>query len=222
MKDKMKTNIKDTLIILASASPRRKELLKQIGLDFIIYPSKCEEKIKSSKPKEVVVDLAKQKALDVYNRFIEKSLEDDILEKSKNFKKLIILGADTIVVYKDDIFGKPKDEEEARFMLNEFSNSYNDVYTGVCLICCTTKDGIYKLEDMKSFYEKTQVHFCALEKEDIDEYIKTGEPMDKAGAYGIQGFATRYINKINGDYNNVVGLPLSKLWYTIKKLDGDE
>ncbi|MEN3041778.1 MAG: Maf family protein, partial [Fervidobacterium sp.] len=152
------------MIILASSSPRRKQLLRQLGLEFEIISPQLHEVIDpSKKPQEIVVELAKEKARSVR----KKCSEGDI-----------IISADTIVVYKKSILGKPANESEAFDMLSKISGKWHRVYTGVCLLVGN--------EEI-SFYEVTKVKFRKMEKEEIEYYVKTEEPLDKAGAYGIQG-----------------------------------
>ena len=175
-------------LILASASPRRKELLEQIGLSFRIIPAKGEEKITKKLPHEVVMELSAQKAMEV-----AKLQTEDCL----------VLGADTIVAVGEEILGKPKDEQDALRMLMLLQGRKHEVYTGVTL---------YETgrEKINSFYEKTEVYMYPMTEEELVEYIKTGEPMDKAGAYGIQGKGALLVQSIEGDYWNVVGFPASK------------
>ena len=210
--------MKDILIILASNSPRRKELLKQIGLDFVVIPSSCDENLEYIEVKDIVIDLSEKKALDVVSKLEKEDLELNL----SDIKRVLVLGSDTLVSHRGEVLGKPLDILEAKAMLKSLSNDHNEVYTGVCLVLLEKEDPRFKVSQIESFYEKTEVYFDEMSEADIDEYIATGEALDKAGAYGIQGFAARYINKINGDYNNVVGLPVSKVWYNIKKLCGDE
>lgn len=185
-------------LILASASPRRKELLEQVGAEFEIIPAKGEEVITSSRPEEVVVELSVQKAEEVAGRMQEKDV--------------VILGADTVVVFEGQILGKPKDEAEAERILSMLSGNTHSVYTGVTLI--VMQDG---KSERHSFYEETKVTMYPITKQQILSYISTGEPMDKAGAYGIQGKGALYIEKIHGDYNNVVGLPVAKIFQRMRK-----
>jgi septum formation protein len=178
-----------TELILASASPRRVELLKQIGLTFRIIPPNVQEDIAPGmNADEIVMELSRRKAMDVARKVGKDSL---------------VIGADTIVV-KDKVLGKPKDESEAYFMLKELQNSWHDVITGVTLLDNRNLNYI-------TSFEKTQVKMRSLSDDTIKAYIKTGEPMDKAGAYGIQGMGALLIESINGCYFNVVGLPLAKL-----------
>lgn len=173
------------MIILASQSPRRQELLKLITNDFEIKVSNVDETLPSGiSPKDAVLYLSKIKA-----------------EPFKNHSDIII-GADTVVALDGKILGKPKNDENAREMLKFLSGKAHSVFTGVTLI---------KGDITRSFSVETKVKFFDLTDEEIDEYIKTGEPADKAGAYGIQGYGSLLVEKIDGDYFNVVGLPVSKL-----------
>lgn len=179
-------------IILASASPRRKEILEQIGLEFDIVPSTCSEIITKKIPEEIVEELASQKAQEVFEKTRESS---------------IVIGADTIVVFDDKIMGKPKDENDAFNMINTLQSNTHFVYTGVCILI-KDNDEIKKIV----FSEATKVSVYPMSKDQILDYIATKEPMDKAGAYAVQGRFAIYIKKIDGDYNNVVGLPIARLY----------
>lgn len=188
-------------IVLASASPRRKEILEQIGIGFDIIPSTCDEVITKDVPKDIVEELAQQKAYEV-------------------FKKLdnpdIVIGADTIVVLNDTIMGKPKDEKDAFDMLGRLQDNTHIVYTGVCVLI-KENNAIRKL----IFSEATKVSMYPMSEEQILDYIATKEPMDKAGAYAVQGKSAIYIKKIDGDYNNVVGLPIARLYNEMLELGID-
>lgn len=201
-------------IILASASPRRKELLEQIGLQFEICPAKGEEVITKTIPHEVVQELASQKAKEVAGmvKAYESSHEELVTPQD-----IMVIGADTIVAYENQILGKPKDEEDAFRMLSMLSGNTHAVYTGVSIVLLGASG---KAGEM-TFYEKTDVVMRAMSKDEIYRYIATGEPMDKAGAYGIQGKCAIYIDKIDGDYNNVVGLPIAAIYRKLKKLGID-
>lgn len=201
-------------IILASASPRRKELLEQIGLTFDICPAKGEEVITKTIPAEVVKELASQKAREV--AAMVKTYEEKH-EELVTPQDIMVIGADTIVAYNDQILGKPKDEEDAHRMLSMLSGNTHSVYTGVSIILLGASGKAGEL----NFYEKTDVMMRQMEAEEIRRYIATGEPMDKAGAYGIQGKCAIFIDKINGDYNNVVGLPIAAIYRELKKLGID-
>ena len=183
--------------VLASASPRRKELLEQIGFSFTVEVSSIEEVITSTVPQEVVMELSAQKAVDV-----KKKQQDDVM----------VIGADTVVVLACEdgeiILGKPKDENEAFQMLKRLQGNTHKVYTGVTL--CYEKEVV-------SFYECTKVQIYEMNEQQIWNYIKTGDPMDKAGAYGIQGIFAAYVKGIEGDYNNVVGLPIGRVYQELYK-----
>lgn len=176
-------------IVLASASPRRSDLLRQIGVDFRVLPSNIEEVLPHGMhPAEAVEELALKKALSV-----SENLKDGSL----------VIGADTIVV-KDDILGKPSDEYDALRMLHILEGDIHEVLTGVAVVDLSTMKYI-------KGHEKTKVFMKSLTDEKIKAYIDTGEPMDKAGAYGIQGKGALLVEKIEGCYFNVVGLPLGKI-----------
>ena len=188
-----------THIVLASASPRRRELLARIGIDPEILPSSVEEKITGKAPAQIVCSLAEQKCRDV---------------ASRQNRDAIVIGADTIVTLDGEILGKPSDEEDAVRMLRELQGRTHEVYTGVTLI--RTEAGKTVCEE--TFAEKTDVCVSSMTEEEIRSYVQSGEPMDKAGAYGIQGLFAKYISGISGDYFNVVGLPLCRLWSVLKKM----
>jgi septum formation protein len=174
-------------LVLASKSPRRSEFLKNAVYDFIVRVADADETIPDgTKPEDAVVFLAARKAMAV-------DRADDET----------VLGADTIVVLDDKILGKPKDREDAYNMLKSLSGRVHSVFTGVCII-----------ENGKSmtFAEETQVEFLPLSDEDIYKYIDTNDCYDKAGAYGIQGYASKFVRRIDGDYFNVVGLPISAIF----------
>ena len=205
-------------IILASASPRRRELLTQIGLDFEVVVSETEEKITSTEPAKVVEELSAQKAQAVWG-WMHLQTDDDNAKAGSGEEKAaaqdnIVIGADTVVSCDGKILGKPKTAENAVAMLHLLQGRAHDVYTGVTILY--SENG----EQCKlTFHEKTTVHFCPMSEEEIREYVATGDPMDKAGAYGIQGFCARYIQGIAGDYNNVVGLPVGRVYQELRKLN---
>ncbi len=188
-------------IILASQSPRRRELLTQIGLKFEVIPSTVEEVITSANPVEVVQELAQQKARDVA----------EVAGREMAKDSLLVIGADTIVVYEGKILGKPEDKEDAVRMITMLQGKEHSVYTGVALLSG---------EQEIVFAEETRVQMCPMTPEEILWYVNTGEPMDKAGAYGIQGLCARFIRQIQGDYNNVVGLPVGRIYQELKKEEG--
>ena len=191
--------------ILASASPRRRELIKLLGIEAEIIPSDFEEEITDADPATIVENLSKGKAQSVFDSLINANNTD------KNNESLIVIGADTIVFYNGEILGKPADENEAKDMISLLSDRTHQVYTGVTLI---------KYENgnvtSKSFSEKTDVIVEKLDKFEIADYVKTGDSLDKAGAYGIQGVFAKHIKGINGDYNNVVGLPVARLYSELR------
>ena len=188
-------------IYLASASPRRKELLKQVGLSFKTMPSTVEEKITKTKPSEVVEELSYQKAVDVCGKLAAEGKED-----------FVVIGADTVVSCWGKIMGKPKDKEDACLMLQDLQGKSHQVYTGVTLA--------WKSQDISPMYftfsECTDVTMYSMTGEEIKRYVDSGEPMDKAGAYAIQGLCAAYIQGICGDYNNVVGLPVGRVCQELK------
>lgn len=188
-----------TRMILASASPRRRELLEKLGYSFEVIPSGAEENITETEPVAVVEKLSRIKAADVF-----------AMEKSED---VLVIGADTIVAHEGKIMGKPGSREEAVSMLRGLSGRTHRVYTGVTL--CSRKNG---KETVRTFHECTEVTFFPLSEEEIRDYVNTGEPMDKAGSYGIQGQGALLVEKIAGDYNNVVGLPVARLNREIKAL----
>lgn len=200
-------------IILASGSPRRKELLQQVGFEFEICPSKCEEVITSSVPEEVCVELSSQKALDVAASIKAYNEEHADIASPQD---LIIIGSDTIVAIDGEILGKPSDDEGAKIMLRKLSGKVHSVYTGVSFVFMSADGRV----GVHSFYDKTDVSVYDLSEEEIAEYVDTGDPLDKAGAYGIQGYFAKHIRKIDGDYYNVVGLPIGKLYHELKEIIG--
>lgn len=205
-------------IILASASPRRRELLSQIGIAYEVIPSNVEEVITCTVPSEIVMELAKQKA------------EDIVIQL--NCPGKLVLGADTIVALKGEVMGKPVDEADAFSMISKLQNNTHQVYTGVSLSYMKEDGEIFS----HVFYEETEVMVYSMTEEEIWYYIKmktssnnakiskwdkTSVPFeceDKAGAYGIQGPFAAYIQGISGDYNNVVGLPVGRVYQELKNI----
>ena len=187
-------------IILASASPRRKELLSQIGIEYEVIPSNTEEIITSALPCEIVMELAKQKAEDIVGKI--------------NTPGKIVLGADTNVAFNDKVMGKPSDKDAAVAMISMLENATHQVYTGVSLSYLKENGEICS----HVFYEKTDVVVYPMSKEEILAYVETGDCMDKAGSYGIQGAFAAYIKGIKGDYNNVVGLPIGRVYQELKNI----
>ena len=184
-------------IVLASGSPRRREILEQAGIHFRVEVSEIDEKISSHIPSEIVQELSAQKAEAVACRQV---------------KDCIVIGSDTIVAFGGDIMGKPRDREDAARMLQELSGNTHQVYSGVTVL--EVKDG--EIRKRHTFFEKTDVHVAVLTGEEIEEYVETGEPLDKAGAYAIQGRFLTHITGITGDYYNVVGLPIAHLYEVLK------
>lgn len=259
---------KSNKIILASNSPRRKDLLKQVGIDFEVIPSIIDENIimnnfllKSTNnsnpfdnnfPCELVKELAYNKAIDVFNRYYKSLMTDNNIDNkldttinnnfnnttnniidtthlsSDNFSRITVIGSDTVVSYNNQILGKPTSLDNARSTLRLLSNNTHSVFTGVSIIFADICLDDNYLHDVKpklvssdslplepvidTFFCKTDVTFFSLSDEDIESYLATNEYFDKAGAYGIQGFGARLVEKINGDYNNVVGLPVSLVY----------
>lgn len=192
-------------IILASGSPRRKELLEQIGLEFEICPAKGEEIITKTIPEEVVMELSKQKAEEVAGMVSAYGENHSELTTPQD---ILVIGADTVVAYDGQILGKPKDREHAMEMLRMLSGHTHSVYTGVTCVFIDKKGRCGE----HIFYEKTDVTMYPMTENEIQRYVDTGEPMDKAGSYGIQGRCAIHVKEIRGDYNNVVGLPVSRLY----------
>jgi len=183
-------------IILASTSPRRHGLAQQMGLEFEVVPSDYEEDMTMDLgPENLAMTLAYGKAQDV----------------AKKYTEGIVLGIDTFISFEGKKLGKPKTEEKAREFLRSFSGKELQVYSGVALIDCETK------QEIRDF-EVSGVKFRELSNEEIDLYIKTGEPMDKAGAFTIQGLGSIFIEKINGCYSNIVGFPISNIYKNLNKL----
>lgn len=181
-------------MILASNSPRRKQLLEMLGFDFSVIVSKVEEIIDPSlNEEELVMDLAYQKAVDIF-----RTHKDDV-----------VLGFDTLVYIDGETLGKPKDEHDAARMLELLSGKTHRVVTGCAII---TK------KMSKSFYVASDVTFYPMAKEEIEEYIATREPFDKAGAYAVQGLGSKFIKSIHGDYFTVMGLPVSRVYHELKSM----
>lgn len=193
-------------IILASGSPRRRELLSQIGLDFCVVTSNAEETTDKNTPEEMVLELSKKKAEAVAG--LNAAVQDCAAAALGDDDKYVIIGADTIVYAGGKVLGKPKDREDAFLMLKRLSGKSHSVFTGVTLIC--GKESV-------SFYEETKVFVYDMTDDEIWAYIDTGEPMDKAGAYGIQGAFAAFVSGIEGDYNSVVGLPVGRLYQEMRK-----
>lgn len=185
---------KEFQIILASQSPRRKELLSYMGFPFDIIPSSIEEKSEEEKIEDWVVDIAEQKAISVFNKI------------QSTYKNPLIIGSDTIVYLEGRTLGKPKNREDAKTMLQSMMGKKHRVYTGVSCISREFKD---------CFYEMSEVTFSNIEDSFLELYLDSNEYRDKAGSYGIQGAALPFVKRIEGCYSNIVGFPLPKFrqWY---------
>jgi nucleoside triphosphate pyrophosphatase len=191
------------MIVLASASPRRQELLRNAGIAFTLQPADIDETpLAGEGARECAERLAREKALAVWRTRPQDS----------------VLGADTIVVVDGAILGKPVDEKDAVRMLRLLSGRVHSVITGVCLVGAgDSRDLLSPGERARSASETTLVTVNELLDEEIREYVATGEPMDKAGAYAIQGGASRWIPRIEGDYSNVVGLPVALVYRMLRE-----
>ncbi|NLF48845.1 MAG: septum formation inhibitor Maf [Acholeplasmataceae bacterium] len=180
--------------ILASNSPRRKELMELIGWEYEIITANIEENVDPElNPEEAVTELAFQKALAVF----------------RHHKDKVVLGFDTLVYTDGKIYGKPKDAQEARRMLKELAGKTHAVVTGVAIMTQAKS---------KSFFTKTLVTFYPMSDKEIEEYVATGEPLDKAGAYAIQGVGSRFVETIQGDYFTIVGMPIARLYQELKEM----
>lgn len=202
----LKQSLERYHIVLASQSPRRRELLGRLNVVYEVLAAKGEEQIHGGSPEEIVVHLARQKAEEVYEL---KKGNGDCEEQP-----LLVIGADTIVVYENQILGKPQGKVDAYEMLHMLSGKKHQVYTGVCIVRETVAAEVQR----HCFYEKTDVVFARLSDTEIWDYINSGDCFDKAGGYGIQGDFAAYVKGINGDYNNVVGLPVARLYQELKEL----
>ena len=207
-------------LVLASASPRRRELLSQIGLEFTVMPSTKEENAKTTEAGALVQELSRQKAVDIWEQLSggqgqnpdadQEQISEKTQEPNLNGKRqpeLLVIGADTVVCCEGKILGKPHDREAAVEMLTALQGRSHEVYTGVTL---------YHQRETVTFFECTQVEFYPMTEAEISDYIDSKEPMDKAGAYGIQGLGARFVKDIRGDYNYVVGLPVGRLYQELK------
>ncbi|WP_302629810.1 Maf family protein [uncultured Eubacterium sp.] len=201
-----------TKIILASNSPRRRELMMQAGYEFEVIASNMDENTTETKPSLIVKDLSMQKAENVFNnimKVVNLSLD------AYTGLSLMIIGADTIVSKDDVIMGKPKDYDEAFNMIHSLQGNVHQVYTGVSII-------LYNFETqdktVRSFHACTDVEVYPMSDSEINNYISTGDCYDKAGSYGIQGPFAVYVKGIHGDYNNVVGLPIAKLYRELQHM----
>ena len=187
--------------ILASGSPRRKELLSKLITEYEVIPAEGDESTTSVRPNDIVEELSFNKASEIFHKIFTEDTEN-----------LVVIGADTVVSYNYRVLGKPKDREDAKKMITSLQGDEHAVYTGVTVFF--VKDG---KEGHFSFSEETLVYVTTMSEEEVDEYVATGEADDKAGAYGVQGQFGKFINGIRGDYYNVVGLPIARLYREMKK-----
>ena len=205
--------------ILASASPRRRELLSLVIPEFEVYVSGIEEEYQATKPSEIVRELSYKKAMDVYHKLNQNEAMNDVtsikhtkqLQSESNGSirdELVVIGSDTIVSVGNEILEKPTDEADAYRMIQLIQGRSHEVHTGVSIITSNME---------LSFTSTTTVHVYAMSHEDILSYVQSEEPYDKAGGYGIQGLFARYIQGIEGDYNTVVGLPVSMIYQRLRR-----
>lgn len=195
-------------IVLASASPRRRELLGQIGIRFQVSVSNAGEQTSAATPRQLVEELSCRKA---------EAVLKDIRREGEGEVSVLVIGADTVVAVDGRVLGKPISPEDAARMLRTLSGRSHEVYTGVTLLYSESAGQVVR----KTFHERTEVVFYPMSEAEIAAYVSTGDCMDKAGAYGIQGFCARYIKEIKGDYNNVVGLPIGRLYQEAREWLGE-
>lgn len=209
------------MIILASQSPRRRELLTQMGVEFEIMVSKKDEIVTETEPEKIVTELSMAKGEEILCQLKDsKRISNELLpiKEGESFgdeceEGILVISADTLVFLGEKRLGKPKDEEDAFNMLKSLSGNVHKVLTGVTLNYvvgnrCKTV----------SFASSTEVTMALMDDREINEYVASGEPMDKAGAYAIQGKCAKYVTGICGEYANVVGLPIARLYSEIKKI----
>lgn len=188
--------------ILASQSPRRRELLGMLGITFDIEPATGEERQVGTTPQEIVQNLASAKASEI--------------AAHHTGEDVTVIGADTIVVCGGEILGKPKDRADMERMIRMLSGRTHEVYTGVAI--CRAAGDVSGTDGIRTFAECTRVHFYPMSEEEIAAYVAYSDGMDKAGAYGIQSDAAIYISGIEGDYQNVVGLPVARLYHELREM----
>lgn len=209
-------------IVLASASPRRRELLGRLFDEFEVVPAEGEERYESGIPGQIVKELALAKAQEVWSKCAVKHetreespapADGGMVSGDKKPEDILVIGSDTVVALGNTVLGKPADAGDAAAALRMLSGRTHQVYTGVAVLGDLGGSRVREI-----FYEKTDVTFAGLDEREIEEYVATGEPMDKAGSYGIQGAAGRFVTRIEGDYHNVVGFPLAKVYQCLKRL----
>jgi septum formation protein len=189
-------------LVLASGSPRRREILSLFKEDIKIVPSNVDEtQLPNESPKDYVLRLAQDKASDVANNLLDNA----------NDSESLVIGADTIVLYNNLVLGKPTNKEDAKRMLEMLSGNWHEVLTGVAVVDLLNKKKVFDVC-------QTRVKFSTLSNVEIDWYIETNEPFDKAGAYAIQGYGSLFVEEIEGNYLNVVGLPITMLRKLLKEL----
>ncbi|MBP5331978.1 MAG: septum formation protein Maf [Lachnospiraceae bacterium] len=229
-------------IILASGSPRRRELMDRIGSSYICIPSGKEEDMSGHDPKVMVEMLSAMKADDIAEKLTENTLipdeikdvhnasavsdsgnnirfdkEDIVRQLTSAENSSLIIGCDTVVAFENKILGKPKSTEEAINMIKSFAGKAHHVHTGVCILVIEHKQIVKKL----NYSVSTAVNVVPMTEDEIRAYVETGEPMDKAGAYAIQGLFCPYIDSIEGDYYNIVGYPIASIYRSFKELNID-
>ncbi|SFB70903.1 Maf family protein [Butyrivibrio sp. YAB3001] len=187
--------------VLASGSPRRKELLQKVIPEYEVIPAQGEENSDCIEPDKLVEELSFQKASEIFHKIFTNDTD-----------RLVVIGADTVVSYNRRVLGKPKDRQDAVDMIKNLSGDTHAVYTGVT-VYYTGEDG---KEQSFTFSEETLVDVEKMSDEEIESYVATGEPDDKAGGYGVQGLFAIFIKGIRGDYYNVVGLPIARLYKEMK------
>ncbi len=200
-------------IVLASASPRRKEILDLVGMEFDIWPSDKEETVSAADPKDICMELARMKALDVASQIRTYNETHDELVTGTD---IIVIGADTIVAQNDVILTKPKDEADAIRMLKMLSGDTHSVFTGVSFVFISKEGRVGE----HTFFEETRVTFYPAGDKEIGHYVSSYDVLDKAGAYGIQSGAAVFVKSIEGDYYNVVGLPIARILQELARIIG--
>ena len=218
-------------IILASGSPRRKELMERIGSDYIAMPSTKEEDMSAHDPAKMVEMLSGMKAEDIAGRikseYSSDSLDAGLARMFSNkeldisfedeFKNCVIIGCDTVVAFENRILGKPRNEEDAVSMIKSYAGRTHHVHTGVCILVTENHEIVKKL----NYSVSTAVSVVPMTDAEIRAYVATGEPMDKAGAYAVQGLFCPYVESIEGDYYNIVGYPIASIYRSFKELGID-
>ncbi|MBR0086066.1 MAG: septum formation protein Maf [Lachnospiraceae bacterium] len=199
-------------VILASGSPRRHEILEMAGVEHVVMPASCDESaVKETDPKKLVYELSRLKAYACLDAIIDKRKFMPAFDKG-----YVILASDTVVAIDGEILGKPASGADAFKMIKELQGRIHHVYTGVTLL--PPEDAENDREAGITFVEATEVKVAPMTDDEIEAYVKTGEPMDKAGAYAIQGIFCKFVESINGDYYTVMGLPIAKVYSELKKI----